>query len=73
MTQKHKKKVSGVVLTRRPDEEILIGDDISVKVTRIDFRRKQVKLLVKAPEDILILRKELKRDTDSTDTPQTGN
>jgi len=46
-----------LLLTRRPDQSIRIGDDIVVTVTQID--RGQVKLGIEAPKDVKILRHEL--------------
>ena len=46
-----------LVLTRRKDEAILIGDDIIVKILSIDGG--QVKVGITAPETVVILRTEL--------------
>lgn len=47
-----------LVLTRQPGESILIGGGIVVKVIAIDGGR--VRLGIDAPEDVKILREELK-------------
>jgi len=53
-----------LVLSRRPDEAILIGDDIQVIV--VGVRGDQVRLGVTAPRDVPVHRKEvyeaIKRD-----------
>lgn len=46
-----------LVLTRRVGESILIGDDIQIKVSEVD--RGLVKLAVKAPDDVPIVRQEI--------------
>ncbi len=45
-----------LVLTRKPQESIMIGDDIEVIVASID--RNSVRIGIRAPRDIKILRKE---------------
>ena len=47
-----------LVLTRKIDERITIGDDIELVVVDIDARGGRVRLGIKAPEDIEIHRKE---------------
>ncbi|MBL0708417.1 MAG: carbon storage regulator CsrA [Sulfurimonas sp.] len=46
-----------LVLARKLDESILIGDDISIKIISID--KGVVKLGIDAPKDISIMRNEL--------------
>lgn len=46
-----------LVITRKKDESILIGDDIEVKIVKIEDG--SVKLAISAPKDINILRKEI--------------
>ena len=46
-----------LVITRKKGESILIGDDIEVKVTKIEDG--SVKIAIEAPKDRLILRKEV--------------
>ncbi|MEY4187912.1 MAG: Carbon storage regulator [Planctomycetota bacterium] len=48
-----------LVLTRRMSETIRIGDDIVIRVNRVD--QKQVSLGIEAPPELLVLRGELKR------------
>ncbi len=47
----------GLVLARLIEEEILIGDDIRIKV--VDLNNYRVKLLIDAPKDVNIVRTEL--------------
>ena len=49
-----------LVITRKKDDSIIIGDDIEVIVVKIDDG--SVKLAIKAPKDVIILRKELYKD-----------
>ena len=46
-----------LVLTRREDESIMIGDDIVVKV--LDLKENQVKLGIVAPKSISVHRQEI--------------
>jgi len=46
-----------LILTRRPGESILIGDDIEVTIMRIGGN--QVRIGIEAPKDISIVREEL--------------
>jgi carbon storage regulator len=49
-----------LILTRKVDEIVVIGDNIKVKV--IQIRGKQVRLGIEAPPDLLVLRAEGKLD-----------
>jgi len=61
-----------LVLTRRPGQEFLIGDDISVKVVRI--ANGQVRIGISAPRDVSIVRGELpKRTQTEGDPPAEGS
>lgn len=54
----HKDKESPMlVLSRNPQQSVLIGDDIRVTVTCVDGG--QVKIGIEAPQDIVILREEI--------------
>ncbi|HHW69913.1 MAG TPA: carbon storage regulator CsrA [Clostridiales bacterium] len=53
-----------LVLTRKRDEEILIGDDIIISVVSIDGDR--VRIGIDAPEEFTILRAELLDETKAT-------
>lgn len=46
-----------LVLTRREDESIMIGDDIVVKV--LDLKENQVKIGIIAPKSIAVHRQEI--------------
>ncbi len=46
-----------LVITRKKDESLLIGDDIEIKIVKIEDG--SVKLAISAPRDITILRKEV--------------
>ncbi|MBU5307853.1 carbon storage regulator CsrA [Clostridioides mangenotii] len=46
-----------LVISRKTDETILLGDDIEIKVISVD--NNTVKLGISAPKDISILRKEI--------------
>ena len=46
-----------LILTRRIGEKLLIGDDIEVVV--LDVNRNQVKVGIKAPRSMTVLREEL--------------
>jgi len=48
-----------LVLTRKVDEAIRIGNDIVITVISID--KKNVRIGIDAPEDVMILREELVR------------
>jgi len=46
-----------LVLSRKRDESIIIGDDITITV--VDIRGEQIKIGVTAPKDVSIHRKEV--------------
>lgn len=61
-----------LVLTRKIDEEIMIGDDI--KVTLIRVRGNTVRIGIEAPRDVRIVRGELEKlDTDVEATGQLSD
>ncbi len=49
-----------LVLSRKQLEGIVIGDNIRIKVVKVD--RNQVRLGIEAPSDVLIVRDELVTD-----------
>lgn len=55
-----------LVLTRKNGETIKIGDDI--EITIIQSKNDQVKIGIKAPKNIEILRKELFEETQNENT-----
>ncbi|MCK4257411.1 MAG: carbon storage regulator CsrA [Halanaerobiales bacterium] len=46
-----------LILTRRKDESILIGDNIKIKI--LDVQNNNVKIGIEAPKELTILREEL--------------
>ena len=46
-----------LVITRKKDESLLIGDDIEIKIVKVEDG--SVKLAISAPKDVTILRKEV--------------
>lgn len=46
-----------LVISRKKDQSILIGDDIEIKITKIEDG--SVKIAISAPKDVTILRKEI--------------
>ncbi|MFL0251826.1 carbon storage regulator CsrA [Clostridium neuense] len=49
-----------LVITRKKDESILIGNNIEIVVVKVD--EGSVKLAINAPKDVKILRKELYKE-----------
>lgn len=54
-----------LVLTRKVDQKIMIGNDITLTVVRVDGNR--VRIGVSAPRDVRILRGELAAEASSTE------
>lgn len=46
-----------LILTRKVDEKLLIGDDIAISV--LEIRGNQVKIGIDAPKDVAIYREEI--------------
>jgi carbon storage regulator len=46
-----------LIIRRKPGESILIGDEIELQV--VDISQHRVKIGITAPDDVLILRKEI--------------
>ncbi len=59
-----------LVLSRKLDEEIVLGSDISIKV--IDINKGVVKLGIEAPKSMQILRGELKKDVEDANKTATN-
>jgi carbon storage regulator len=53
-----------LVLSRKIDEEIYLGGDISIKI--VDISKNVVKLGVNAPSNMIILRGELRKKIEET-------
>ena len=49
-----------LVITRKKDDSVLIGDDIEIIVVKVEDG--SVKLAIKAPRNVTILRKELYKE-----------
>ena len=56
-----------LILSRKVNEEIVIGDSITVVISRISGNR--VSIGIKAPEDVHIVRRELLPIVESFDDP----
>ncbi|MES2791765.1 MAG: carbon storage regulator [Planctomycetota bacterium] len=56
-----------LVLTRKVNEEILIGDNIRIKV--VDIGAGRIRLGISAPRDVTVLRDEVIRDFEVTVAP----
>jgi carbon storage regulator len=50
-----------LILSRRVNETILIGDDIQVTVTQVDGRSGAVRIGVKAPREMAVDREEVRQ------------
>jgi len=49
-----------LILTRRINESIIIGDDIRVTIIEVDRRSHQVKLAIDAPQSVAVDREEIR-------------
>jgi carbon storage regulator len=49
-----------LILTRRINESIIIGDDIRVTIIEVDRRSHQVKLAINAPQSVAVDREEIR-------------
>lgn len=58
-----------LIITRKKGESLMIGDDIEIIVSKIDDG--SVKLGIKAPRDIEILRKELYEEVEQENKEAT--
>jgi carbon storage regulator len=52
-------KVAMLVLTRKIGESILIGD--TIKIVVLEVRRRQIRLGIESPPDMVVLREEIAR------------
>ena len=57
-----------LVLSRKENESILIGDDIKLIVTKIGGGR--VRIGIEAPDDVVILRSEVKEKREASELPR---
>ncbi len=58
-----------LIITRKKGESLMIGDDIEVIISRIDDG--SVKVGIKAPKDISILRKEIYEEVEKENKEAT--
>jgi carbon storage regulator len=56
-----------LVLSRKPQESIVIGEDVTVTV--IDVTRSRVRLGIQAPKEVTVHRRELRQGMGQTPTP----
>ena len=59
-----------LVITRRQGESLLIGDDIEITIA--EAKDGSVKLAVKAPKEVTILRKELYKEVEAENKEATN-
>lgn len=60
-----------LVLTRKPNESLIIGEDI--KVTILGIRGNQVRIGIEAPPNISVDREEIRERKDSGQPPPLKN
>jgi len=60
-----------LILARKLEEEIYLGNDISIKV--VEINKGVVKLGIEAPKDMQILRGELKKELEKTNIEANHN
>ncbi|MCC3869517.1 carbon storage regulator CsrA [Terrisporobacter mayombei] len=60
-----------LVITRKKEESLLIGDDIEIKIVKIDDG--SVKIAIDAPKDKIILRKEVYENVRKENTKAVAN
>ena len=58
-----------LVLSRKESEKIMLGDSIVLTIVRVSGDR--VRLGIEAPSDMLILRKELEKNSDHVAAPSS--
>ncbi len=59
-----------LVLTRKPQEEICIGNGITITIVRV--KGQSVRVGIKAPQDVRIVRKELSLEPDASSVQGNG-
>lgn len=60
-----------LVLTRKIDEAIQIGDNIRIKVSEISGNR--VKICIEAPKEVRILRAEIQESVEAQDSTENSS
>jgi len=60
-----------LILARKLEEEIFLGNNISIKV--VEINKGVIKLGIEAPKDMQILRGELKRELEKTNIEANHN
>ena len=60
-----------LILTRRVNETLMIGDDVTITV--LEIRGNQVRLGVKAPKNISVHREEVYQKINSSSTESSGD
>ena len=60
-----------LILTRRVNETLMIGDDVSITV--LEIRGNQVRLGVKAPKSISVHREEVYQKINSSSSDSSGD
>ncbi len=60
-----------LILSRKTDEEIILGNDIVIKITEIS--KGNVKIGIEAPRETVILRGELKEKISRANKEAAGN
>jgi carbon storage regulator len=58
--------VAMLVITRKIGESILIGD--TIKIVVLEVRRRQIRLGIESPPDIVVLREEIAQRITNEDT-----
>lgn len=62
-----------LILTRKPEESIMIGDDVEVKV--LDIHDNKVRIGISAPKDVVVHRREvyqeIRRENMEASAPRT--
>ncbi|WP_026888248.1 carbon storage regulator CsrA [Clostridium beijerinckii] len=58
-----------LIITRKKGESLMIGDDIEIVISKIDDG--SVKIGIKAPKDVTILRKELYEEVEKENKEAT--
>ena len=60
-----------LILTRRVNESLVIGDNVTVTI--LGVKGNQVRIGVNAPRDVSVHREELTHKDDATSSPQADN